>query len=217
MTIWYIVNNFTMNEVHAMEESFVTYSKVNFNTMNPKSEDIRIEDIAHALSMMVRLNGHYDTFFSVGQHSIQCCKEAMSRHYVPEVSLGCLLHDASEAYLSDVIGSSKQNMTMYLQIENQLQGAIYKKFLGEVPMGEASVLIKGINDACYYFEYKHFMGIEKRPNEPMILSEMSYEFEPFEKVEKEFLELFNKLMSEIKKSKLGNNYPVKDEASKIKI
>lgn len=206
-----------MNEVHAMEEGFVTYSKIRFNAMDPKLEDIKIEDIAHALSMMVRLNGHYPSFFSVGQHSIQCCKEAMSRHYVPEVSLGCLLHDASEAYLSDVVGSSKKNMTMYLQIENQVQGAIYRKFLGEVPMGEASVLIKGINDACYYYEYKHFMGIEQRPEEPMILSDMSYEFEPFDKVEAQFLELFYKLMSEIKTSKLGNVYPVKDESAKIKL
>ena len=40
-----------MNEVHAMEEGFVTYSKIRFNAMDPKLEDIKIEDIAHALSI----------------------------------------------------------------------------------------------------------------------------------------------------------------------
>ena len=68
-----------------MRDYITTYSKVKFEILNPREEDIRIEDIAHALSMLVRANGHFSEFFSVAQHCIQCAKEAMARNYVPRL------------------------------------------------------------------------------------------------------------------------------------
>lgn len=47
-------------------------------------------------------------------------------------------------------------MTMYLQIEEQLQHMIYTKFLGYVPEEEAE-LITNIDDSCLYYEFLHFM------------------------------------------------------------
>lgn len=170
-----------------------TYTKKDFDTMDPKPENICIEDIAHALSLMTRANGHFPEFFSVAQHSIQCCKEAMARNYVPQVVLACLLHDASEAYLSDIARPVKRNMTMYLQIEEQLQNMIYEKFLGEVPHGEAASLIDNIDDACLYYEFKHFMGEELFEYAPVMVSTPSYAPERMKGVEKEFIELFELL------------------------
>ena len=123
-----------------MKNCMTTYTKVQFNTFEPEEDKLRIEDIAHALSMMVRANGHFPEFFSVGQHCIQCCREAIARNYVPQVALACLLHDGSEAYLADVTRPVKKNMTMYLQIEEQLQNMIYHKFLGYVPEGRRRFL-----------------------------------------------------------------------------
>ena len=59
-------------------------------------KDILIEDIAHALSLMCRANGHFKEFYSVGQHCIYCCEEAIKRGYSNTVALACLLHDASD-------------------------------------------------------------------------------------------------------------------------
>lgn len=56
-----------------MPNSITTYSKVNFTPLEPKKEDIIIDDIAHALSLMSRANGHFPEFYSVGQHCIFCC------------------------------------------------------------------------------------------------------------------------------------------------
>ena len=79
-----------------------TVTGKHFDPMDPGNQDFNIVDIAHALSLICRGNGHIRFFYSVAQHSIACAEEAVARGYSPEVILGCLLHDASEAYLSDV-------------------------------------------------------------------------------------------------------------------
>jgi hypothetical protein len=182
-----------------MKNCITTYTKRKFNTIEPDEKQIVIEDIAHALSLMTRANGHFPEFFSVGQHSIQCCREALARNYVPEVALACLLHDGSEAYLADITRPVKQNMTMYLQIEEQLQNKIYHKFLGFVPKKEEAVLIENIDDACLYLEFLHFMSERIAPEEPVLMSNPDFRVRPMKEVEQEFLDLFEKLNGEIKR------------------
>jgi 5'-deoxynucleotidase YfbR-like HD superfamily hydrolase len=43
-------------------------------------------------------------------------KEAAARGYSERVQLACLLHDASEAYLSDVTRPVKQELPKYLEV-----------------------------------------------------------------------------------------------------
>lgn len=181
-----------------MKDCLTTYTGVQFNTFEPEEDKINIEDIAHALSMMTRANGHFPEFFSVAQHSIQCCREAIARNYVPEVVMGCLLHDASEAYLADITRPVKKNMTMYIQIEEQLQNMIYQKFLGFVPKGEEAELINNIDDASLYYEFVHFMNEKLFATEPVMMSEPSYEVRRMKDVEAEFLQLFHRLEAELK-------------------
>ena len=67
-------------------------------------------------------------------------------------------------------------MTMYLQIEEQLQHMIYTKFLGYVPEGEEAELITNIDDSCLYYEFLHFMDEKMYSVEPVMVSTPSYEF-----------------------------------------
>ena len=108
-----------------------TFSKVQMNPLCPKQEEIRIEDIAHAQSLMTRANGHFPEFYSVGQHSIACAREAIARNYSSRVVLACLLHDGSEAYLSDITRPVKGELSEYRRIEKNMQDAIYVRFLGD--------------------------------------------------------------------------------------
>lgn len=117
-----------------MSDHITTYSGVKFSPLNPKEEDIRIDDIAHALSLMTRANGHFPEFYSVAQHCIACCKEAIARGYSNRVALALLLHDASEAYLADITRHVKQYLEAYLQAEAKLQNTVYSMFLGNFPM-----------------------------------------------------------------------------------
>ena len=96
-----------------MGDCITTYSKISFAPAAPKIEQIEILDIAHALSMLVRANGHFPKFYSVGQHCIHCCEEAYARGYDRRVQLACLLHDASEAYLADITRPFKGHLIKY--------------------------------------------------------------------------------------------------------
>ena len=77
-----------------MTDYIRTYTGVPIVPANPKPEDFRIEDIAHALSLICRGNGHVKTFWSVGEHCIACAKEAAARELPDRIVLACLLHDA---------------------------------------------------------------------------------------------------------------------------
>ena len=94
-----------------------TVTGKHFYPLNPNRKDIDVEDIAHALSLICRANGHFKHFYSVAQHSIACAAEAAARGCSLEVTLGCLLHDASEAYLCDVTRPVKKHIPQYLQAE----------------------------------------------------------------------------------------------------
>ena len=74
-----------------------TFTGKHFDPTNPDIALIDLRDIAHALSLTCRGNGHVKTFFSVGQHCIHAAKEAAARGYTKRVILACLIHDASES------------------------------------------------------------------------------------------------------------------------
>ncbi len=48
-----------------MSEYITTYTGLHFRPTEPDSDLIRIQDIAHALSLICRGNGHVQTFWSV--------------------------------------------------------------------------------------------------------------------------------------------------------
>lgn len=67
-----------------------TYTGVRFVPTEPEKEKIEIKDIAHALPMLCRGNGHVKTFWSVGEHCICCAKEALARGLGDRLALACL-------------------------------------------------------------------------------------------------------------------------------
>ena len=104
------------------------FSGHRIDPLHIKEDEIYLEDIAHALSLICRGNGHIKYFYSVAQHSLNCAKEAQSRGYSKHVVLSCLFHDASEAYMSDLITPIKKQMKEYQIIEDQLLETIFQAF-----------------------------------------------------------------------------------------
>lgn len=147
-----------------MSSYITTSSKIHFTPVSPDPEQIVIRDIAHALSLMTRANGHFPEFYSVGQHCIHCYEEAVARKYSPFLCKACLLHDASEAYLADITRPVKQFLPGYLEIEKRLQDTIYEKFLGRVPTETEQTAISSVDDTLLYYEFDHYMGEKLQKN-----------------------------------------------------
>lgn len=105
-----------------------TYTGRVFTPYNPRLEDIILEDIAHALSLQCRFNGHCSCFYSIAQHSVLVSKLCAPDH----VAWG-LLHDASEAYLGDMLAPIKHLSggrlgEEYRTVEARVREAICKRF-----------------------------------------------------------------------------------------
>jgi len=101
----------------------MTFTGKRFDPMSPTLDDINIEDIAHALSMMCRFGGHCLRYYSVAEHSILMAQKATKKN-----KLWALLHDASEAYIVDVPRPLKSHLGGYKECEKNIMAVICEKF-----------------------------------------------------------------------------------------
>lgn len=94
---------------------------IEMNSVDPKA--INIEDIAHALSMQCRYAGHIPKFYSVAEHSYWVSV------LVPEkYAMWGLMHDAAEAYITDIPTYVKDCIPGIGILENYLLSCIAIKF-----------------------------------------------------------------------------------------
>ena len=78
-------------------------------------------DIAHGLAHAARYNGHTPTLYTVAQHSV------IASHVVPRVlAFAALVHDASEAWLTDVVKPLKVLLPSYNRIESEFERALLR-------------------------------------------------------------------------------------------
>jgi uncharacterized protein len=106
-----------------------------FFLLEPRVEDIDIIDIAHSLSQQCRWTGHCAYHYSVAQHSYYC-----SLIGPPEEAFVRLMHDASEAFISDLNRPMKHYTDAgdaYLKVEERIEEAIGKRFGFSKPWPES--------------------------------------------------------------------------------
>lgn len=177
-----------------MSDYITTYSKIHFTPLEPKMQEISIVDIAHALSLMTRANGHFPEFYSVGQHCLHCAAEAKAEGLSLRIRMACLLHDAGEAYVADITRPVKKNLPDYRRIENELLQTIYRRFLGTKLTPEEEAAVKRIDDSLLYHEFFHYMGEKLMEKPPVLASHPVFATRGFKEVEQEYLQVFGQLM-----------------------
>lgn len=100
-----------------------TFTGKAFYPLHPVPSDIVDADIAHALSLICRYGGHVRRFYSVAEHCV-----LLSRAVSPENALWALLHDATEAYVGDMIRPLKVAMPEYVRVEDRLMDVIAQRY-----------------------------------------------------------------------------------------
>lgn len=178
-----------------MKNTMTTFTGRHFDPMQIRTEDICIEDIAHALSLMCRGGGHLKYFYSVAQHSLNCAAEAKARGWSERLQLACLLHDASEAYLSDIIRPVKANLTGYLEIESRIMEKILEKFNLSDLTEEERRMWKQIDDEMLYYELKNLMPGEEDLAVPELCALPDISQRDWQNVETDFLRAAHTLIS----------------------
>ena len=100
-----------------------TYTGQKLFPLNPKFEDIKIEDIAHSLSLKCRFGGHSICHYGVSQHSV-----LVSENVPEQYALCALMHDSSEYALCDLASPIKCHFPNFARAELKLMKVIAKKF-----------------------------------------------------------------------------------------
>ena len=176
-----------------------TYTGRKVWPLDIEPRDVHIEDIAHSLSMQCRYNGHCLRFYSVAEHSVLIARAALPQH-----KLYALLHDAAEAYLTDVPRPLKPWLVDYYAMEANADNAIMRRFgLGPQPNSLASLLdveavrsaVKELDERILVDERAQIMapGLRWKGIEDVEPLRVVIEGWPPEKAEQEFLFMFHSL------------------------
>lgn len=116
------------------EDSWIrTYSGGKVYFFEPEKSYINIEDIAHALSLICRFNGAVSDFYSVCQHSCLVADAVFEETGNKRLAYAGLLHDASEAFISDIPSPFKAHFPGFKEIEVKMEEWLSKSFGFEYP------------------------------------------------------------------------------------
>lgn len=103
-------------------------NKVNLTHANPDTIDIK--DIARGLAFKSHFGGQTPFYFSIADHSILVYLLMLrsEENFDNKMLLLGLLHDASEAYIGDMVKPLKIHLPYYCSVEDNLMMVICKKF-----------------------------------------------------------------------------------------
>jgi hypothetical protein len=164
----------------------LTYGGRQFFPLEPRPGDIDVGDIAHSLAMQCRFNGHCRRFYSVAEHSVR-----VSRILEGRARLWGLLHDAAEAYISDLPRPLKATAPGFRAAEDRLLEVIVTRFGLEWPMPPA---VAHADDVLLATEMRDLMAPSPTPW-PLEAAPLAATIVPVDhdEAEKLFLERFAEL------------------------
>ena len=187
-----------MKEVMNMKERFGEWQETytgKFYAMDPHSEEVNIEDIAHGLSLICRYAGQCKHFYSVAQHCLNVYADLKNQGYDKTIQLIGLLHDATEIYISDLPKPFKIAIPEYNKAEENIARVIYEKF--NLPFKDERIekIIKFSDNEVLYNEAEELMNnIDNwASNKPHRKLDIDTSLKDPNEVEKEYLKVFYSL------------------------
>lgn len=111
-----------------------TYSGAVFRPLDPNPEILTIEDVVVPLSRMCRYGGHCERFYSVAEHCVLMADYLWRAGFGAGSCLQALMHDASEAFIADIVRPVKGMLAGYKPAELRLMAALSPRFGFAWPM-----------------------------------------------------------------------------------
>lgn len=112
--------------------------------LDMRPEDIDLRDIAHSLALQCRFTGHCRVPYYVADHSLrvlkavrdETCGGLMPGEEEREQLRWALLHDAAEAYMTDISRPVKRSIQGWQEIERAIEATIAARFELKLPIPE---------------------------------------------------------------------------------
>lgn len=143
-----------------------TYSGLALDPLNPDPSQIALDDIARGLSNCCRYAGQIGKFYSVAEHSVRlsmAAKSILAEFPAPKGAHThtALMHDAAEAYLTDMTTPVKnlEASAPYREIEGRILEVILQRF-GIPPVGNH---MDAMDKAMVWTE-AHYAGLYPYPD-----------------------------------------------------
>tara|TARA_Y100000310_G_C20700591_1_gene829508 strand:- start:2114 stop:2668 length:555 start_codon:yes stop_codon:yes gene_type:complete len=134
------------------------FSGRQFYPLEPRVEDVDIKDIAHALAMKCRFNGHCLKFYSIAEHSVRVANLLEEDGYIAPIPLWGLIHDAGEAYLADVPRPIKKGIPFFNELETKVLNVIVEALgIDRLELKDVKIL-KNADNVLLATEKRDLMG-----------------------------------------------------------
>lgn len=129
-----------------------------FWPLDPRPDEVHIEDIATGLANLARFNGQTWPAYSVAQHSLYVS------HAVPDEDAAWgLLHDAAEAYVGDLTWILKKDPELgraFATVEGRVMAAVAERF--GLPGVEMPAAVKRADCSLLITEARDLFGADYR-------------------------------------------------------
>jgi 5'-deoxynucleotidase YfbR-like HD superfamily hydrolase len=143
-----------------------TYTGRQFWPLDPRPEDVCLEDVAHHLSNICRFGGACGMFYSVAQHAVLVSTVAERRAIqacvppsdVQRLALHGLHHDDAEAYIGDMVRPLKRFIPQFVEIEDAIVERAIAPHFGLESWLMKSAVIKAADEILLATEARDLMG-----------------------------------------------------------
>lgn len=147
-----------------------TYIHKSVDVNNLTIDDISFYDLIYSLPHLCRYNGRLPIFFSVAQHCNELTTWLSHHSHTKHLAPYALLHDASEAYIGDLIYPIKQLYPSFFDIEQRITNLFYQKvglpiqqsILDELDFYDRTICINEMISLNIFDSYKDYYK-DKKP------------------------------------------------------
>lgn len=140
----------TQDQVYALKNTIRLRSGGYFSFSNPQPDQFTLEDISAALSKVCRFGGHCNHFYSVAEHLIHATNQAIEDGHPLEVQKAVFMHDATEAFVGDLVRPLKVLVPEYQAVEARVEAVIGQKF--GIDFAAHHEVVKGLDNAMLLAE-----------------------------------------------------------------